>query len=153
MSSHFDNSDESPLPRVESARPLEGRKVEVVWRGGITQIIDITPALTSKRIFLQIRTDDALFATLRVNEDGNAIEWSDGAELSAVWLERLAPSAIQNEQFREAMTQLGLSLDGMAARLGVSRRLVADYRKDKPIPELVGLAVQQLIDRQKKKAS
>ena len=87
---------------------------------------------------------------MRVNEYGNAVEWPDGAELSAIWIERLAPASIDNDDFREAMEELGLSLEGMAARLGVSRRLVADYRKDKPIPELVGLAVLQLMDLKKR---
>lgn len=142
--------DEAPLPRIDGAVPLEGRHVRVVWRGGGTQEIDIAPALASRRIFLRLRTDDALFRTLRVNEDGNAIEWDGGAELTAIWLERLAPSALENTEFRAAMDELGYSLDGMAARLGLSRRLIADYRRDKPIPETVGLAVRYLIEQQRK---
>jgi hypothetical protein len=142
--------DEAPLPRIESAAVAEGRKVAVVWRTGHQQTIDVWPALVSRRVFIRLRTDDLLFGTVRVNEDGNALVWDDGAELSAVWLERLAPSAIENQEFRDAMADLGLSLDGMAARLGMSRRLVADYRKDKPIPEVVGLAVRQLVNQLKK---
>lgn len=122
----------------------------VTWRNGVEQEIDVSAALASKRIFLRLRTDDALFQTLKVNEDGNAIEWDDGAELSAIWLERLAPSSVQNDEFRDAMDELGFTLDGMAARLGLSRRLIADYRKDKPIPETVGLAVRYLVDQQRK---
>ena len=149
MSFEFDD-DETPLPRLESAVALDERNVAVVWRGGHSQVIDVSPALASRRIFLQLRTDDELFRTLRVNEDGNAIEWDDGAELTAIWLERLAPSSLENAEFRDAMAELGYSLDGMAARLGLSRRLIADYHKDKPIPETVGLAVRYLVDRQRK---
>lgn len=145
-----DIDTEAPLPRIESASPLDGRKVSVVWQGGGREVVDVTPALASKRIFIRLRTDDEFFRSLRVNEDGNAIEWSDGAELSAIWLERLAPSTIANDEFRRAMDELGFTLDGMAARLGLSRRLIADYRKDKPIPQTVGLAVRYLIDQQKK---
>ena len=145
-----DLDDEAPLPRIESAAALDARKILVAWRGGGREIVDVAPALSSKRIFIQLRTDDALFRTLRVNEDGNAVEWADGAELSAIWIERLAPSTIGNEEFRLAMDELGFSLDGMAARLGLSRRLIADYRKDKPIPQTVGLAVRYLIDQQRK---
>lgn len=122
----------------------------VVWRGGGREIIDVSAALVSKRVFIRLRTDDQLFGTLQVNEDGNAIEWADGSELAAIWLERLAPSTVSNAEFREAMDDLGFSLDGMAARLGLSRRLIADYRKDKPIPPTVGLAVRYLIDQQRK---
>jgi hypothetical protein len=144
------DDDETPLPRIESAKPLGGRKVSVVWRGGNSQVIDVAPALASRRIFLALRGDDELFQTLRVNEDGNAIEWADGSELTAIWLERLAPTSLENADFRSAMEELGYSLDGMAARLGLSRRLIADYRKDKPIPETVGLAVRYLVDMQRK---
>ena len=138
------------MPRIDTAEPLDGRKVRVTWRDGSSQDIDISAALASRRIFLRLRTDDALFRTLRVNEDGNAIEWDDGAELTAIWIERLAPSSLKNDEFREAMDSLGFSLDGMASRLGLSRRLIASYRKDKPIPETVGLAVRYLIDKQRK---
>lgn len=142
--------EESPLPRIEAAEPLGDRLVRVTWQGGGTEDIDVSAALASRRIFIRLRTDDELFRSLRVNEDGNAIEWDDGAELTAIWLQRLAPSALANTEFRAAMDELGYTLDGMAARLGLSRRLIADYRRDKPIPETVGLAVRYLIEHQKK---
>ena len=142
--------DEDVLPRIEAAEALDERKVAVVWRDGTSQIVDIGPALASRRLFVRLRTDDTLFRTLRVNEDGNAIEWDDGSELTAIWIERLAPTSLKNDEFREAMDRLGFSLDGMASRLGLSRRLIASYRKDKPIPETVGLAVRYLIDKQRK---
>ena len=138
------------LPRIEAAEALGGRMVRVTWRDGTSQEIDINPALASRRIFLRLRTDDELFRTLRVNEDGNAIEWEDGTELTAIWIERLAPTSLRNEEFRDAMDQLGFTLDGMASRLGLSRRLIASYRKDKPIPETVGLAVRYLVDKERK---
>lgn len=140
--------DDALLPRIEAAEALDGRKVRVIWRDGTSREVDISPALASRRIFLRLRTDDDLFHTLRVNEDGNAIEWEDGAELTAIWIERLSPTSLQNEEFRDAMDKLGYTLDGMASRLGLSRRLIASYRKDKPIPETVGLAVRYLIDKE-----
>jgi hypothetical protein len=33
--------------------------------------------------------------------------------------------------------------------LGVSRRLIADYRKNKPIPRLVALATRYLLERRR----
>jgi hypothetical protein len=138
------------LPRIEAAEALGGRMLRVTWRDGTSQEIDINPALASRRIFLRLRTDDELFRTLRVNEDGNAIEWEDGTELTAIWIERLAPTSLRNEEFRDAMDQLGFTLDGMASRLGLSRRLIASYRKDKPIPETVGLAIRYLVDKERK---
>jgi hypothetical protein len=142
--------DDEILPRIDAAEALEDRKISVVWRDGTSHIVDLRPALESRRIFLRLRSDDELFRTLRVNEDGNAVEWDDGAELTAIWIERLVPTSLKNDEFREAMDRLGFSLDGMASRLGLSRRLIASYRKDKPIPETVGLAVRYLIDKQRK---
>ena len=106
---------------------------------------DLAPALANHRLFVRLRDDDALFRTIRVNEDGNGVEWDDGSELSAEWIERLTPTFMANADFRAAMDELHMSLEGMAATLGTSRRLIADYRKDKPIPSHIGLAVRYLL--------
>ena len=138
----------APLPRIDAAEPLAGRKVRIRWHGdNEPSIVDITPALASLRIFARLRTDDDLFRQLRVNEDGNALEWPDGAELSAVWIRRLDYGDLTNGQFRHAMAEMNMSLEGMAGHLGISRRLVADYRKDKPIPRYVALATRFLLSQ------
>lgn len=134
------------LPRIAAAQPLDGRKVAVTWRSGASKIVDLTPALESRRIYIPLRDDDALFATLRVSEHGDAIEWDGGLDFSAIWLDRLPPIAFDNADFRKAMADLDMSLDGMAAQLEISRRLVADYRKDKPIPRYIALAVRYLVE-------
>jgi hypothetical protein len=78
-----------PLPRLAKAKALEGRKVALTWRSGDTKTVDLTPALASRRIYIRLRNDDALFPTLRVSEFGDAIEWDGDVDLSAVWLDRL----------------------------------------------------------------
>jgi hypothetical protein len=133
-----------PLPRIAAAAPLDGRRVRLAWRGGTSRVVDLAPVLASHRAFIALRSDDALFATLRVNEDGNALEWADGSELSAEWIERLPPCEMTNAEFRAAMDALEMSLDGMAAALQVSRRLVAAYRKDKPVPRHIAHATRYL---------
>ncbi len=138
------------LPRIAKAEPLDERRVRLWWRGSADPVVvDVAPALASHRGFVALRTDDELFRSLKVSEYGDCLEWPGEIELSAVWIERLAEAVLDNEQFREAMDQLHVSLDGMAAHLGVSRRLVADYRKDKPIPKLVALATRYLLERRK----
>lgn len=136
----------APLPRIEAATPLDERKVAIVWRGGGTKTVDLAPALNSRRIYIPLRDDDDLFRTLRVSEYGDAIEWDGGLDFSAVWIDRLPSLDFDNAAFRNAMYRLGLSLDGMAAQLEISRRLVADYRKDKPIPRHIALATRYLIE-------
>lgn len=136
----------SPLPRIRSIAVAGDRNVKVTWRDGRTDLIDLAPAILSHRHFIPLRNDAELFATLRPNEDGTAIEWDGGIELSAEWIERLPSTSMANADFREAMSRLGLSLDGMAAQLEISRRQVAQYRKDKPIPRHIALATRYLVE-------
>jgi hypothetical protein len=138
-----------PIPRIADARPLEDRLVHVVWKGGTEQEVDLLPALLGHRAFVRLRTDDQLFRAMKVSEFGDCLEWPDGAELSAVWIEALASAPLDNGQFRDAMDKLELSLDGMAAHLGVARRLIAGYRKDKPIPKYIALATRYLLEQRK----
>lgn len=141
----------APLPRIATIQVLDGRSVHVVWQSGEVHTVDINPALLSHRSFVKLRTDDELFLSASVDEYGDSIVWSDGSELSAVWIYDLAePASLSNEEFRSAMDDLHMSLDGMAVRLGVARRLIAEYRKDKPIPRTVALATRHLVDRQKR---
>lgn len=137
----------SPLPQISWAKPLDGRQVHVHFTSGEEKIVDLAPALASRRIFIPLRTDDALFRRLTVSAFGDALEWpGPDLEFSAEWLEALPPAGFTNQDFRDAMDRLGLSLDGMAAALEISRRLVADYRKAKPIPRHIALATRYLLD-------
>ncbi|PWV94200.1 DUF2442 domain-containing protein [Phyllobacterium myrsinacearum] len=141
-----------PLPRIRDVVPLDRRKVAVTWRSGETKIVDLAPALASHRVYIPLRDDDGLFRTMRVSEYGEAIEWTDELDFSAVWIARLPPVTFDNQEFRTAMDELGMSLDGMAAALEVSRRLIADFRKDKPIPRHIALATRYLIEHHKRSA-
>lgn len=138
----------NPLPRIAGAVPLDGRRVKVMWRSGETKVVDLAPALASRRIYMPLRNDDALFQTLKVSEYGDALEW-DGSDLefSAVWLHHLPEAEFSNAEFRDAMDRLGMTLDGMAAELEISRRKVADYRKADRIPKHIALATRYLVGR------
>ncbi|MGK6314990.1 DUF2442 domain-containing protein [Neorhizobium sp. DT-125] len=137
------------MPRIAEATPLDGRKVRIVWDSGEAKIVDLAPALESRRIYIPLRQDDALFTRMAVSEDRNALEWpGEDLEFSAVWLAALPSVTFDNRDFRNAMEKLGMSLDGMASALEISRRLVADYRKDKPIPRHVALATRYLVEHQ-----
>lgn len=151
MNGHVSTADDvvvvgESLPRIRSAHRIGGRKVLLTFRSGETRIVDLAPALASRRIYLPLRDDDALFSTLRVSELGDAIEWRNGLDFSAIWLARLPNIEFANADFRDAMDALEMSLDGMAAELGISRRLVAAYRKDKPIPRHIAFATRYLVE-------
>lgn len=139
-----------PLPRIRQASFVEDMKIKVEWDDGREEVIDIKPAIMSHRAYTSLRGNPELFAAFKVRDRGDSLVWPDGQELSADWIQELAPTALDNDEFRQAMADLKLSLDGMAARLGIARRLVADYRKDKPIPQAIALATKYLVDRQRK---
>lgn len=140
-------SSGTELPRILSAEPETARQISIVWTSGDRKTVDLAPVLQSRRIYIPLRTDEALFRTLKVSPFGDAIEWADGTDISAVWLSKLPSTLFDNQDFIEAMEKLGMSLDGMALTLDISRRLVADYRKNKPIPRHIAYATRYLVER------
>lgn len=137
----------APLPRIAAATVLDGRLVHVRFASGEEKTVDLAPALASRRIFIPLRENDDLFRRMKISPWADALEWpGPDLEFSAEWLEALPPVTFTNAEFRAAMEALGLSLDGMAAALEISRRLVASYRKDKPIPRHIALATRYLLD-------
>jgi len=134
------------LPRLLEAKPLDGRKIYVAFDNGQEKIVDLSPALNSFRIYIPLRDNDKLFRSFYISEYGNAIEWNDELDFSAMWLERLPDISFSNADFRQTMDRLGMSLDGMATALEISRRQVASYRKDKPIPRHIALATRYLVE-------
>lgn len=138
------------MPAIKAAEPLNGFQARIEWEDGREEIVDLSPAIFSHRAYVSLRSDPALFASFKVRDRGDALVWPDGRELSADWINELSPRELDNAEFRDAMSQLRLSLDGMAARLGIARRLVADYRKDRPIPKTVALATLYLLEHQRR---
>jgi hypothetical protein len=137
----------SPVPRLAAAMIIDGRRVRVTWRDGNSVTVDLDPVLLSHRHFIPLRDNDDLFQTLRVNEEGTALEWDDGIELSSLWISRLPEVGMQNAEFRAIMRKLHYSLDGMASALEISRRLVAMYRGVAPIPAHIALSARYLAEK------
>jgi len=136
-----------PLPKIDDVRALVDFHVETEWQTGQKTVCDLAPVLTSRKIYKDLLSDPRLFGTIAVNEDGNAVIWENGGELSAVWLEELSLSRFSNADFRSIMDEMGLTLDVMAATLEVSRRQIANYRKDKPIPKHIAMATLYLAEK------
>lgn len=139
-----------PLPRLAAVTIVDGRRVRVTWRSGMSVTVDLDPVLQSHRHFIPLRGNDELFQTLRVNEEGTALEWDGGIELTALWIAKLPPVGMENAEFRQIMDALHMSLDGMASSLSISRRMIAEYRGTKPIPNAIALASRYLFERAEK---
>jgi hypothetical protein len=140
----------APIPRIAKAEQLEKRLIRITWKSGDVAVVDLTPALLSRRVYIPLRNDDTLFASFQVAEYGTALEWPGNIDFSALWLSKLPSVEFDNEAFRKAMDDLGMTLDGMAAALDISRRQVADYRKAKPIPRNVAFAMRHLVEASRK---
>ncbi|MEX6507158.1 DUF2442 domain-containing protein [Jiella sp. M17.18] len=132
-----------PLPRIADVEPLDRFRVRLTWGDGRVEERDLAPPVWNHRHFVPLRTDPDLFRQVSVADWGSALAWPGGLELSAEWIDRL-PRPMSNEEFRRAMDDLSMTLDGMAATLGIARRQVAAYRKDKPLPNYIALAVRAL---------
>ncbi len=78
-----------PLPRLASVDVVTVHTIRIRFTSGVTRLVDLGPVLRSRAVFKTIHDDEQLFRQVAVNADGNALEWPDGAELSAVWLAEL----------------------------------------------------------------
>jgi hypothetical protein len=147
---HFDrNYPESPSEvgsrkrdRLISAEAVKDHILRVAWSGGLGEEIDLVPLLYAKGRYPALRRDAKLFSSARVAVGGGWVEWDDGSLVRAAELSELQTAIMSNAGFKRSMDVLAIGHEGMAARLGVSRRLVARWRKDTPIPRHVAMAVR-----------
>ncbi len=135
-----------PLPRIGhvDARwdPLT---LIVTWshgeRAGQVDRIDVAPIINTYKIFRPLRTNEALFKTARLSEDGDAVVWDDkDLELSAEALESLANQIMTPQDFVAFMERNHLTEEGIASILGYGRRQIGYYKTTGPIPRVVALA-------------
>src|SRR5271163_627515 len=139
-----------PMPNIESVSARAPCSLEVFWRSGRRQgtssLVDLAPLLFSKKIFAPLRDDESLFRTVHVVEAGAAIAWGDGSaiDVAATTIESLADETMTPADFAEFLRRNGLSFDSAAAQLGISRRLVAYYAKEREIPRYIALACAYL---------
>lgn len=93
--------------------------------------------------------DAAMFATAQVVDFGWTVEWACGLSMASERLYQMgkeqAGEAFPVAEFRAWMERNGMSLTGVAAALGLSRRAVSQYSSGaRPIPKVVGLALRGL---------
>lgn len=135
------------VQKIRRVRPLEGRHVKITWADDVAVVRDLFPLLANNRALAQLRSNDTLFATMKVSDDGDRIVWDQGLSVTAAAVARLPDTAMSSEELRAAMAELNLTSEGLGAFLGISRRSVTDYRGGVQIPKSVVLAVRYLQDR------
>ncbi len=121
----------------------------ITWQDGSVSAVDVAEPINTFRLYAPLRHDPALFRSVQTGEFGTDIVWTDGIDMSADTLWRLAReqagTAMSAEQFRQWRSRQGISLTEAAAALGLSRRMVSYYESGaKPIPRVVALATQAI---------
>jgi len=128
--------------RVREIRADAGHTVRVVRADGTEQSVDLAPMIMQYKIFQPLRRDRALFESVRLEDDGRTIVWTDEIDMAAETVQRLAAEQhMSDTEFRHFLARHGLSWTAGAAVLGISRRQVAYYAQGtKPIPRTIALA-------------
>src|SRR3984893_4359885 len=95
------------MPLIEPDRPVdaENRLVDVTWadgnRRGRTDVVDRSPLIDTQLFYRPLRNNPALFDTIHVVDNGEAVGWAnDAIDMSADSIERLAEEMMTAEDFR-----------------------------------------------------
>jgi hypothetical protein len=148
-----------PLPRLVAVAPRGKTSVAVTWRADagrpIREVVDLAPDIFTYKFYGPLRDDPKLFRTVHVAHDGTAIAWGgdDEFDMPATSIERLADDVMTPLDFAGFLKESGLTYDAAAAQLGISRRLVAYYAKDREVPRHIALACAHLLERLRKPAA
>lgn len=130
-------------PAILAVRVVAPLTLELDWSTHETLRLDLAPLVRQFAAFAPLQSA-AVFAAVRVDDWGHALEWPDGLDMGADQLYELSreqaglPTA---GQFGQWMAQHHLSLAEAASALGMTRRMMAYYRTgSRPIPKVVMLA-------------
>ena len=134
-------------PRIRVVRTDTGRRLVVTWKGGAESVVDVGPHLARFAIFAPLHPDargkarrQALFRTVTVGDWGWCVHWTDGMEIAADTLWRLALE--QGAAWLRAWrTAHGMTQQEAARALGVSPRMWRYYEAGTHLlPKTVRLA-------------
>jgi hypothetical protein len=140
-----------PLPKLADVAPGPGRfTVAVRWaagsRVGRSDLVDLAPVIYTFKVFKPLRDGAVPFEGVQLGEWGASVVWPghDDLDIGAETIEELAEAAMTNADFSTFLKRNGLTLDAAAAHLGIARRLVAYYAKEREIPRYIALACREL---------
>ncbi len=127
---------------IKSVKATGPARLRLTWSDGAAAELDLS-AWLEKPAFTSL-SDPAEFARVEIGDWGHSLQWPSGAEAGAdsLWLETLSATRREGARaFLEWRQRHGLSLNGAAEALGLSRRMVAYYSNgEKPAPKTVLLA-------------
>lgn len=130
----------SPIERVT---PLDKRCVEIQWADRSISTHDLTPLIKNRRSMLPLRTDDQLFHSVEVGDEGRSLVWQPDLAIAVSSILRLPNNAMSPREFIRISEEVGLSVEALASLLGASRRLISCFRSgERPIPPMFALAMR-----------
>lgn len=140
-----------PLPKLASVAPAEGAySVTVTWAAGARlgriDKVDLAPVIFTYRVFRPLRDGSIPFDAVRLGPWGGSIRWEgdEDLDIGVETIEDLAAATMTNAEFSDFLQRNRLTLDAAAAQLGIARRRVAYFAKDREIPRYIALACRQL---------
>jgi hypothetical protein len=79
-------------PKVESVKPLEGRRLLVKFVNGVEKVYDCNQLLHLE--MFQPLTNEAFFKSVKVDAGGYGVSWSDDVDLSEyeLWVNGKEPA-------------------------------------------------------------
>jgi len=120
--------------------------LDLSWDDGHAARVDLASVIAGRKVLAAI-ADPAVFADVRLSDDGWSIEWPCGIDFGAQqlrrWADQQAGDSMSPVAFRAWMDSHAFTLDKAADALGLSRRTIAYYLSgEQPVPKTVTLATE-----------
>ncbi len=142
------------MPKMSAVKPSGKLLVEVTWSEGRraprTELVDLSSLINSMKFHKLLRSNEALFATVHLIDDGEVIAWGDddALDMPATSVERLAEDMMTAADFREWLVSLHYTHNTAAAQLGYSRRQIENFLAGHTrVPRVCVLACKALQQR------
>lgn len=132
---------------IVSAVTRVGSVLVVTWDDGYRAEVDLAGIIAARPVLAPL-ADPEVFHRISRSADGWSLEWPRcGIDLGAAqlrrWADEQAGEAMPAAVFRAWMERNGLTHDGAAEALGLSRRTIAYYLSgEQPVPKTVMLATE-----------
>lgn len=132
------------MPAIERIEPIHDLVVRVHWKSGKRadriDKVDLAPLIKSFKYYESLASEKKVFRSISVIDDGFAVAWNSGQDMSSESIEQLAEETFDAADFRQFLERQKWTHSQAAALLGRSRRAIEGYLADVPIPRVVVLA-------------
>jgi Protein of unknown function (DUF2442) len=141
---------------IRSVKPRAPAALEIIWSTGEMRTVDVSRLIKRFKLYAPLK-NAALFGKAKADPWGHSVNWPGDIDMGSDELYELARDQAGEwgpKRFADWMGEHGLSLNGAADALGLSRRMIAHYRTgSRPVPRVVALACEGLSARWKKRVA